>query len=66
MQKEWNIQALEADLSRLLSACHSNFERINVKALHGIEVRKLADELSAQGKLTPGGRAIAEKYGWRA
>ena len=66
MQTQWNIQALEADLPRALALCHSDFERINVRAFHGIEVRKIADSLSAQGKLTPGGRAIAEKYGWRA
>ena len=66
MQTQWNIQALEADLSRALALCHTDFERINVKALHGIEIRKTADSLSAQGKLTPGGRVIAEKYGWRA
>lgn len=65
MQKEWNIQALERDLPRALASCRSDFERANVRALHGIEVRELASKLYAQGKLTPGGRAIAEKYGWR-
>ena len=63
--KQWNIQALELDLPRLLAMCRTEFERINVKAFHGIEVRELAASLAAQGKLTPGGRAIAEKYGYR-
>ncbi len=66
MQREWNLQGLERNLPEVLASCHTSFERTNVRALHGIEVRKLADSLHAQNKLTPGGRAIAEKYGWRA
>lgn len=62
---EWNIQALEADLPRLLKACQTDFERINVRALHGVEIRRKAAELAAAGRLTPGGRAIAERYGFR-
>lgn len=65
MNHEWSIQGLERDLPRALASCSTQFERDNVTALHGIEVRELATKLNKQGKLTPGGRAIAEKYGWR-
>jgi len=65
MKNEWTIQGLELDLPRQLAACSTQFERDNVKAFHGIEIRELASALKAQGKLTPGGRAIAEAYGWK-
>lgn len=66
MNTEWTIQALERDLPRALASCNNQFERDNVKAFHGMEIRELASNLKAQGRLTPGGRAIAEEYGWRA
>ena len=62
--EQWNIQTLENDLPRLLALCYNEFERINVKALHGIEVRKLAERLRAENRLTPAGYAIAKKYGF--
>lgn len=65
MQKQWNVQALEADLPRLLAMCRTPTERATATVLHGIEVRELAAALAAQGRLTPGARAIAEKYGFR-
>lgn len=64
MQKEWNIQALELDLQRQLAACTNDFERGNVVSFHRMEVRQLADKLYAEGRLTPGGRAIAESHSW--
>ena len=63
--EQWNMQALESDLPRMLASCHTEFERINVKALHGIEVRKLAERLRAENRLTPAGYAIANKYGFK-
>ena len=66
MKKQWSITALEAQLPSYLGMCHTQFERDNVIAFHGIEVRKLASEKTLYGKkLTPAEIAIAEKYGWR-
>ena len=63
--KEWNIQALERDLPRLLGQCHTSLERSMVQTLHGKEIRQLAEQLKRNGKLTPGGKAIAQKYGFK-
>jgi len=66
MQKEWTITGLERALKEVsLPLCNSDFERCNLKAIHGIEIRRLATFWKAQRKLTPGEVAIAEKYGWK-
>ena len=67
MQKqEWTIKDSErAYLEESLPMCRCDFERANLKAIHGIEQRRLADYWKAQGKLTPGDIAIAQKYGWK-
>jgi len=64
-RSEWNIQALERDLPRLLGQCHTSLERSMVQTLHGKEIRELAGQLKSKGKLTPGGNAIAQKYGFK-
>ena len=61
-QKEWNMQAAEIALADFLALCHSDFERANVIAIHGMEQRQRAER---KGKLSPVERAIAEKYGYR-
>ena len=66
LQKEWTIKDAERDmLERALPMCHNDFERCNLKAIHGIDIRRLADYWKANGKLTPADIAIAEKYGWK-
>lgn len=60
----WNIHQLESALQNDIAMCQSEFERINCRAIAGIEIRKLAIELRAQGKLTPAQYAIATKYGF--
>lgn len=65
-KQEWRIKDAERDyLERALPMCQTDFERCNLKAIHGIEQRRLADYWKAQGKLTPGDIAIAQKYGWK-
>jgi len=63
--KDWNIQALERDLPRLLTQCHTPLERHMVQTFHGKEICQLAEQLKSQGRLTPGGKAIAQKYGFK-
>lgn len=66
MQNEWTIKDLERSLNEeSLPMCNSDFERCNLKAIHGIEIRRLATYWQSKRKLTPGEVAIAEKYGWK-
>ena len=63
--QDWNLHALErAFTEHDLPACQTSHERVMARAIHGIGMRKRAEELRAQGKLTPCQRAIAEKYGF--
>lgn len=63
--KEWNIQALELDfINNQLPKCNNDFEVSMLTAIHGMEVKKLAEKLKELGKLTPVGEAIASKYGF--
>jgi hypothetical protein len=65
-KQEWTIKDLErAYLEQSLPMCNSDFERCNLKAIHGIEQRRLADYWQSKRKLTPGEVAIAQKYGWK-
>lgn len=65
-KQEWTIKDTErAYLEIDLPMCYNEFERITLTAIHGIEQRRLADHWKAQGKLTPGDIAIAQKYGWK-
>jgi len=65
-KQEWTIKSAERDyLERALPMCHTDFERCNLKAIHGIEQRRLANYWQSQRKLTPGEIAIAQKYGWK-
>ena len=66
MKSEWTIKELERSLiEESLPMCNSDFERCNLKAIHGIEIRRLATYWKNKRKLTPGEVAIAEKYGWK-
>lgn len=60
----WNIHQLEAKLPEDLAMCRTPHEILICKTVHGIGVRKMAEHLAAQGKLTPAQKAIAEKYGY--
>jgi len=65
-KQEWTIKDAERDyLERALPMCHTDFERCNLKAIHGIEQRRLADHWQSKRKLTPCEIAIAQKYGWK-
>jgi len=65
-KQEWTIKNAERDfLERALPMCNNDFERCNLKAIHGIEQRRLADYWQSLRKLTPGEIAIAQKYGWK-
>jgi len=65
-KQEWTIKDAERDyLERALPVCHTDFERCNLKAIHAIEQRRLADYWQSKRKLTPGEIAIAQKYGWK-
>jgi hypothetical protein len=65
-QRSWTIQTLEASLPEALSWCRSDFERANVRALHGIEIRRLAGEARKTRRLLPREAEIAAAYGFRA
>jgi hypothetical protein len=61
----WKIHQLEDRMKEDLEACHTQHERIMVKAISGMEIRKCAERWAKQRKLTPGEVAIASKYGYR-
>lgn len=60
--REWSIQAAEIALQEYLALCHTNVERSNVMAIHGIGQRKRA---TRKGRLSPVELAIVSKYGYR-
>jgi hypothetical protein len=62
--REWTICGLEAALPEAISWCRSDLERANVKAFHGVEIRRKASAL--QRPLTRKEAEIASRYGWRA
>lgn len=61
----WTIKQLQDAMDRDLAACQSEFERANVKAICGREIREKAIAWARVRKLTPGEIAIASKYGYR-
>ena len=63
--KPWTIKQLFESHQRDLSQCHNDFERSNVAAINGREIREMAIEWASQRKLTPIEVAIAEKFGYR-
>ena len=65
MVKEWNVQALKLRMIKDLECCNNDFERSMVRAIGGREIRELAESLASQGRLTPGGEAIAGEFGFR-
>jgi hypothetical protein len=65
MVKAWNIKQLNDAMLAHLAACASEFERINVRAICGKEIRETAERFAASRKLTPGEEAIAAQYGYR-
>ena len=63
--ESWNIKQLKQTLIEDLALCTTHNERLNAEAIAGVEIRKLAEKLSAIRKLTPAELAIAEQYGFR-
>lgn len=61
----WTIKQLEEALTEDLTKCHTEHERIMVKAIGGREIREKAEEWAKVRKLTPFEVAIASKYGYR-
>ena len=61
----WSIRHLNRAMMNNLAQCQTEFERINVRAVCGREIRQKADEWSRIRKLTPGEVAIAESFGWK-
>lgn len=61
----WTIKQLEETLQNDLLQCHTEHERIMVKAIGGKEIREKAQEWAKVRKLTPVELAIAQKYGYR-
>ena len=61
----WTIKQLFEAHQRDLSQCQSDFERSNVTAINGREIREKATEWASHRKLTPIEVAIAGKFGYR-
>lgn len=61
----WTIKQLAEAHERDLSQCHSDFERTNVTAINGRQIREKAIEWAAHRKLTPMEVAIAQRFGYR-
>ena len=64
--KPWTVTQLYRAMTRDLLSCHSEFERNNVRAIGGKEIRELAESESKSRRLTPFEIAIAESFGYRA
>lgn len=64
--KAWTITQLKRALDSDLEQCTCEFERINVRALGGEEIRQAAGHWSQVRKLGPCEVAIAESFGWTA
>lgn len=60
----WTIKQLEEAMQRDLAMCHTEHERIMVKAIGGKEIREKAQAWARVRKLTPAELAIAQKYGY--
>lgn len=60
------IHTLYKAMQNDLAACHTAFEQSMVKAIGGKEIRKLAQSLMTQGKLTASESSIAQQFGFRA
>lgn len=61
----WTIHQLKDAMINDLAQCHTNHERIMLKAIAGKEIREKAYEWAKKRKLTPGEIAIAQEYGYR-
>ena len=61
--KPWTVTQLYREMQEDLSACNDSFERCNVKAICGKEIREFAESLDR--KLTPGELAIAQRFGYK-
>lgn len=61
----WTIKQLYSAMQSDLAACQSPFERANIKAICGREIREKAQEWSKTRKLTTFEVAIAEQFGFR-
>lgn len=66
MMKPWTVVQLKAAMLSDLALCQTDFERANVRAICGREIRQAACRIAATRKLTPGEMAIAEEYGYTA
>lgn len=62
----WTIKQLLEAHERDIAQCRSDFERSNVTAINGREIREKAVEWAARRKLTPMEMAIAQRFGYRA
>jgi hypothetical protein len=60
----WTIKQLYSAMQADLASCGSQFERANVKAICGREIREKAHEWAKARKLTPFEVAIAEQFGF--
>jgi hypothetical protein len=60
----WTITQLKLAMDADLEQCSTEFERINVRAFGGMEIRRAADRWSRIRKLGPCEVAIAESFGW--
>jgi hypothetical protein len=65
MLKPWSIRHLYDAMQGSLAACHTDFERINVRAICGKEIREQAEQFAKERKLTPGEIAIASQFGYK-
>ena len=61
--KPWTVTQLYHAMQEDLAMCNDSFERGNVKAICGKEIREFAESLDR--KLTPGELAIAQSFGYR-
>jgi hypothetical protein len=64
-QKDWSIPQLKAQFSVDVLACHTETERLCLRAVTNKGIRARADEIAATRKLTQGEISIARAAGWR-
>jgi hypothetical protein len=63
--KTWSIRQLRDAMNQDLFMCHTEHERLMVRAICGKEIREHAEQFSKTRKLTPGEIAIAQEFGYR-
>lgn len=61
----WTINQLNDQMAKDLEKCHTEHERIMVKAINGRHIREQAHQFAQTRKLTPGEIAIATQYGYK-